>query len=114
MVFTPKGASMVDWSLIVAVLVVALFGGAITGAVSLALGGLGVTRQLNKRMGDLEVANERTDDRVTREVKTRAGQAAVAKRTDADVKQEAALLLATKSPARTTARPSVINMGGNG
>jgi len=102
---------MIDWSLILAVLVVALLGGALTGAVSLAIGGLGVTRHLNQRMGELESATERTDERITREVKTRAGHAAATKRSDADVKREATERLAQNQAPAGTGRPSVVNMG---
>jgi len=99
---------MVDWSLILAVLVVSLFGGAITGAVCLAIGGLGVTRNLSQRLGEVEDATERTGERITREVKTRAGLTAVAKRTDADVKREAAEVLAGNQQPHASRRPSVV------
>lgn len=90
---------MVDWSLIVAVLVVALLGGAITGAVSLAIGGMGVTRGLRTRVDQLQERTERTNERITREVKTRAGDAATAKRTDAQVREEAIKLQAERGAA---------------
>lgn len=80
---------MIDWSLIVAVLVVALIGGAITGAVSLAIGGMGVTRGLRTRVDQLQERTERTNERITREVKTRAGDAATTKRTDAQLREQA-------------------------
>jgi len=99
---------MVDWSLILAVLVVAFLGGALTGAVSLAIGGLGVTRNLSQRLGEVEDATERTGERITREVKTRAGLAATAKRTDADVKREAEATLAGNSRPPATRRPTVV------
>lgn len=103
---------MVDWSLIVAVLVVALIGGAVTGAVALAIGGLGVTRRMSRRIGKIEDATERIGERITREVKTRAGLAAVSKRTDADVKREAEERMAgnPQSPALRQ-RPSVVSRG---
>lgn len=80
---------MIDWSLIIAVLVVALIGGAITGAVSLAIGGMGVTRGLRTRVDELTARTERTNERITREVKTRAGDASTAKRSDAQLREEA-------------------------
>jgi len=102
-------APMVDWSLILAVLVVSLLGGAITGAVSLVIGGLGVTRRISRRIGKVEDAGELTNERLTREVKTRAGLAAVAKRTDADVKREAqAVLSSDPQPPASRQRPSVV------
>lgn len=104
-------ATMVDWSLILAVLMVSLLGGALTGAVALVIGGLGVTRGMARRLGKLEDQTERTDDRITREVKTRAGLAAVAKRSDADVKREAEALLSGNTQPSAERRPSVINLG---
>ncbi len=98
---------MVDWSLILAVLVVSLLGGAITGAVSLAIGGLGVTRRISRRIGKIEDQTERTDDRITREVKTRVGLAAVSKRTEADVKREAEARLASEPQSPASRRPVV-------
>ncbi len=100
---------MVDWSLITAVLVVALLGGAITGAASLLIGGLGGARLLDQRMGDLEALGERTNERITREVKQRAGDASVAKRTDADVRGEALALQAKVTPQKT-GRPSIARL----
>jgi len=98
---------MVDWMLILAVLVVSLLGGAITGAVSLAIGGVGVSRMLSQRMGDVEATTERTNERITREVKVRAGDASATKRTDATVKAEAQALLAA-TPVAGSKRPSVL------
>lgn len=98
---------MIDWSLIVAVLVVSLLGGAVTGAVSLAIGGMGVLRGLGQRIADIESTTERTNERITREVKTRAGDTATQKRTDATVKAEAEALLAS-TPTTGSKRPSVL------
>lgn len=102
---------MVDWSLIVAVLVVALLGGAIIGAVSLAIGGMGVTRMLGQRLSEMEATVERTDERITREVKTRAGLTAASKRTDADVRKEAEAHLGEASASSAQRRPSVLRIG---
>ncbi len=99
---------MVDWSLILAVLVVSLLGGAITGAVSLAIGGLGVTRRISRRIAKVEDETERTDERITREVKTRAGLTAVTKRTDADVKREAEAQLGSEPQPPASRRPLVV------
>jgi len=98
---------MVDWSLIAAVLLVALVGGAITGAVSLAIGGMGVLRGLGQRISDVESDTERTNERITKEVRVRASTDVVAKRTDATVKAEAERLLAT-NPATGSKRPSAL------
>lgn len=98
---------MVDWSLIVAVLLVSLIGGAITGAVSLAIGGMGVLRGLGQRIADVESTTERTNERITKEVRVRASTDTISKRTDADVKSEAERLLAS-TPSGASKRPSVV------
>jgi len=102
---------MVDWSLIVAVLVVALLGGAITGAVALAIGGMGVTRVLSQRIAEVEASTERTDERITREVKSRAGKMAVERRSEADATKEAEAHLAARASVPSTRRPSVARVG---
>lgn len=106
------------WS-ILAIQLIALVGGAITGAVALALGGAGSLRVISSRLNLLEEAVEHTDDRVTKEVKTRAGLAAAEKRRSAaSVAEEAeAVLLAAGKAApgaggapRAGKRPSVVNL----
>lgn len=98
---------MVDWSLIAAVLLVSLIGGAITGAVSLAIGGMGVLRGLGRRVADIESTTERTNERITKEVRVRSAAETNTKRTDATVKAEAEQMLAS-TPATGSKRPSVL------
>ncbi len=81
------------WSLL-ALQLVAFVGGMVSGAIALALGGLGGQRILRNAVADIKAAVERTDERITREVKTRAGSAGVQKRTEQDTRAEAERLLA--------------------
>ena len=103
---------MLDWSLIVAVLVVSLIGGAITGAVALAIGGLGATSVLRQRLAETSAAVERTDERITREVKKRAAESGVEAREvkSAEAQAEAYLAQHGADPAAKAAgtRPSVV------
>ena len=103
---------MLDWSLIVAVLVVSLVGGAITGAVALAIGGLGATSVLRQRLAETSAAVERTDERITREVKKRAAEVGVEAREAKSAEAKAAEYLAEHGaqpgPQGVAARPSVL------
>ena len=99
---------MLDWSLIVAVLVVSLIGGALTGAVALAIGGLGATSVLRQRLAEAEAAQERTDERITREVKKRAADLGVEKRDLKSAEAQAAEFMAENPPGRPQGRPSVV------
>jgi len=99
---------VLDWSLIVAVLVVSLVGGAITGAVALALGGMGGIRVLSMRIDEIGAGLERTDERITREVKTRAAEAGVKVREVKSASAQAQEFLADSEPAKPAGRPSVI------
>jgi len=98
------------WS-ILALQVVALLGGALTGGAALVLGGAGSMRVLTRRMELLEELADHTAERITSEVKKRASQAAVEKREKAaSVEQQAAEILdAAKKPLSSPAkRPSVV------
>jgi len=100
---------MLDWSLIVAVLVVSLIGGAITGAVALAIGGVGVNRVLRQRISETEAAVERTDERITREVKKRAADIGVETREKKSAEAQAAEFMAQNPAAPSDKpRPSVV------
>jgi len=105
---------MLDWSLIVAVLVVSLIGGAITGAVALAIGGLGATSVLRQRLAETEAAVERTDERITREVKKRSAEVGVEARKAKSAETQAADYLAenpAQPPPTGATRPSVVRRG---
>lgn len=106
---------MPDLSNIVAILVVALVGGMVTGAASLALGGLGAINSLKNRMKSLENSVETVDTRITREVKTRAGQEGVRARqmSEKQMTEEAYERLAkhNKDAWQGRDRPSVAGRG---
>lgn len=103
---------MLDWSLIVAVLVVSLVGGAITGAVALAIGGLGATSVLRQRLAETQATVERTDERITREVKKRAAEVGVEARERKSAEAQAAEYMAqhgAQAPSvDASQRPSVV------
>lgn len=96
---------------IVALLVVALVGGMVTGGVSLALGGLGAINSLKNRMKSLEDSLETVDTRITKEVKTRAGQEGVRARqmSEKQMTEEAMERLAkhNREASQDLQRPSV-------
>jgi len=58
----------------------ALAGAIVGGAVSVAIGGMGVIRVTNRRLTTLEDECEAIDRRITSEVKTRAARASIASR----------------------------------
>lgn len=89
---------------------IALLGGAIAGGIALALGGAGGLRSLRIAQKQLHADNERIDERITREVKTRASIAAKAVRSDADLAAEAHQLLNQGGVAQIPNRPSVANL----
>jgi len=101
------------WSLL-ALQLLALAGGVLTGVGALLLGGAGSLRVLANRLELLEERQDHTDDRVTSEVKKRAAQVSVDKREAAkSVEDQATELLAAaaKPPARQSAkRPSVMGV----
>jgi len=66
-----------DVWLFLAFQVVAVLSGAVTAGVCLAIGGLGGLRALQRRVVLSEHRVEDVDERISREVKTRAGQAGV-------------------------------------
>ena len=105
------------WS-ILAIQAVALLGGAITGALALFLGGAGSVRVITTRLNLLEEAVDHTDSRLTKEVKSRAGQVAADKRQrTATVEEQAQEYLESTSGERipvrglprASKRPSVVN-----
>ena len=85
------------WSALV-IFLIALIGGALVGAASLALGGVGSLRVLLRRLETLEGRQDDLWDRMTTEVKRRVGldaQAGVrASKSAADARKEAAEVLA--------------------
>lgn len=85
------------WSALV-IFLVALAGGALIGGAALALGGVGSLRALLRRLDTLEGRQDDLSDKMTIEVKRRAGMAGVQARkdarTDADAVREAAEVLA--------------------
>ncbi len=106
------------WS-ILAFQLIALVGGAVTGALALLLGGAGSLRVLANRLNVLEERQDHTDDRLTTEVKRRAGQASAEKREKAATAEEqaqAVLSAAAQAGAtpggapRAGKRPSVVNL----
>ncbi len=101
---------MVDIWLFLGLQLIALLGGAIAGGIALALGGAGGLRSLRIAQKQLGADNERIDERITREVKTRASLAAKATRTDAELTAEAQKALGEVSVAPTNQRPSVASL----
>lgn len=91
---------------------IALVGGAITGGIALALGGAGGLRSLRTAQKQVQQDLDRVDDRITREVKTRASLAAKATRSDAELTAEAQQRLGDGPPSlRSDQRPSVAHLG---
>lgn len=90
---------------------VALLGGALTGAVALLIGGAGAHRAIVRRLDEAENAIDDQSVRITKEVKQRAGLAGAAKRaqTDAEVRVEAEQRLATERAPQTQGRPSPLH-----
>lgn len=102
---------MPDLWLLLALQAITLVGGALAGALALAIGGAGGLSVLKKRLDVQDAKVERIDERITHEVKSRAGLKAVQKRTDADVAAEALQRLAGDTPdvpRPSHVRPSVI------
>ncbi len=106
---TPTVFLMDLWSLL-ALQAITLIGGFLAGAIALALGGAGGIKVLRTRQASLKDAVERIDERITHEVKTRAGRAAASARTDKDLTQEAHERMGAATPSQTGKRPSVANL----
>ena len=109
-----------DFWLAFAIFGLSITGGAITGAVSLVLGGAGSVRVLARRLETLEGRQDDTSTRLTKEVRRRAGDnASDARRshgTDASVIADAKRVLAEHEAANPPQRapqgrkrPSVIS-----
>lgn len=103
---------MVDIWLLIAMQAIALVGGAITGALALALGGMGGLRALRTRQDSLTNKLELIDGRITHEVKARASRAGVKARTDTELVAEAMEHVGRAQPAANSNRPSVVRVGG--
>ena len=110
---------MLDFWTIFAIFALSITGGAITGAVSLILGGAGSVRVLAQRLETLESRQDDTSGRLTSEVRRRAADnAATARRTrasDADLTAEALQVLKDQNDpkmpqgvSRGGKRPSVV------
>ncbi len=97
------------WSLL-ALQAITLLGGIIAGAIALSIGGAGGLKVLRTRQASLKDAVERIDERITHEVKTRAGRAAATARSDKDLTQEAHERLGAPNPSPTSQRPSVTSL----
>jgi len=104
------------WSLL-ALQAITLLGGLIAGAIALAIGGAGGLKVLRTSQSRLKDAVERIDERITHEVKTRAGRAAATARGDArgdkELTAEAHERLGGATPPNTSKRPSVARLGGS-
>ncbi len=109
--YTPTVFLMDLWSLL-ALQAITLIGGLLAGAIALALGGAGGLKVLRTRQKSLKDAVERIDERITHEVKTRAGRASATARTDKELSQEAQERLGGSNPPQTSKRPSVANLRG--
>ena len=98
-----------DWN-IVAILVIAGGSQAFAAAAWIVIGGLGGQWRINRILVRLQDDMQRTDDRITREVKTRAGREGQEARTEAkSVVQEAKdHLAAAGSPYAAPTKPSTI------
>ena len=100
------------------IFLLALCGGALIGGTALALGGVGSLRVLLRRLETLEGRQDDLSDKMTTEVKKRAGLAGVQAqkdaRTNADAVREAAEVLAANGQqlgpptAADRRRPSVV------
>jgi len=99
------------WSLL-ALQAITLLGGLLAGAIALAVGGAGGLKVLRTSQTRLKDAVERIDERITHEVKSRAGRAAAAARGDKELTQEAHDRLGAPNPAPTSKRPSVATLRG--
>jgi len=97
------------WSLL-ALQAITLIGGLLAGAVALAVGGAGGLKVLRTRQASLKDAVERIDERITHEVKTRAGRASASARGDKELTQEAQERLGGAAPQQSSKRPSVANL----
>lgn len=103
---------MMDIWLLIAMQAIALVGGAITGALALALGGMGGLRSLRTRQDALTNKLELIDGRITHEVKARASKAGVKARTDTELVQEAMTRIGDTPAVGNTNRPSVASLRG--
>ncbi len=99
------------WSLL-ALQAITLIGGLLAGAIALAVGGAGGLKVLRSSQARLKDAVERIDERISHEVKQRAGRAAASARSDKELTQEAHERLAVPNPSSTSKRPSVANLRG--
>lgn len=99
-----------DWNL-VAILALAVVFQALSAAAWVVIGGLGGQWRVNRVLVDLRDATQRTDDRITSEIKKRSGQEGQAARADAKslAVQAAEHLAAANSPYRAPERPSTIS-----
>ncbi len=98
-----------DWTL-AAILVAAGLSQAIAAAAWIVIGGLGGQWRINKILVRLQDDMQRTDERITREVKTRAGREGQEARQEGKsvVEQAKAHLAAAESPYTAPAKPSTI------
>ena len=98
-----------DWNL-VAILVIAGGSQAIAAAAWIVIGGLGGQWRINRILVRLQDDMQRTDDRITREVKTRAGREGQEARAEAkSVTEEAKTILAeAEAQGRVSRKPSTI------
>jgi len=91
---------------------------ALIAAAWMVLGGMGGTWRMNQTLLRQTDEIHRIDERITREVKTRAAHAAVeAKveaRTGGNLKEEALRTMAAESPPSSTTRPSTAHLIGGG
>lgn len=96
------------WSLL-AIQAVAILSGVVTACLVLAIGGLGGIRALSRRLILAEERVEDTDQRITREVKRRAADAAVEARKASPKEQAEKFLAENPAPAaRPGARPTIV------
>ena len=99
-----------DTWLIVAIPVVSALTGLITTGVVMSVGGLGVLSTFNRRLKLAEERIEDTNTRITKEVKTRAGMAALEARKNSPQKQAEEYL--ANPPQKAEGKPSVLqNLG---
>ena len=101
---------MPDTWLFFAFLLVAVLSGAATGVLSLLIGGVGGQWALTRRVKLTEERLEDVNDRITKEVKRRAGEAGVEARAKSPKKlaEEHLAAAAIQRPAAT--RPSVVSL----
>lgn len=88
------------------ILAVTALSGVLTAGLVMVLGGLGALREFHRRLRGLENALEDTDNRITKEVKRRASDAALEAR-KANPKTQAEEYMAAQ-PASARKRPTVV------